>query len=219
MDPQLLGLDFPLDQEFDLIGQPDLAPLPDRWTHASASGHGLPQLSPLAASSRDAAAGTDGSAGPRWQQHAAGADGAAAAVQADPFEAYIVRPPTWADTSSAESCYQPAGGQASASAHAAGGPPPCATNAHMSTVDGSKTAHTVARGPQQAAEAAAGPAGRAPRRRSTETQRGGRGTVSDGTVGHHIDECRAICVIVLPSKRQREAYVQSRVVVTGNLVI
>ncbi len=177
MDAQLLGLDFPFDQELDIIGQPNPATPPEHWTHASASGQGLPQPE-LAASDRDASAGTDGSAGPQWQQHAAGADGAS--VHSDPRQAYplIPSPLTWADASSAESGYQPSGGQASASVHTAGRPPPCADDAHMPTVDDSHTAHMAARRPQQAAEAAAGLAGRAPRRRSTETQRAGRGTVS-----------------------------------------
>jgi len=176
MDAQLLGLDFPLDQELDFIGRPDLATPPEHWTHASASGQGPPQAAHLAASDRDASAGTDGSAGPQWQQHAAGADGAS--VHSDPWQAYIPSPLTWADASSAESSYQPSGGQASASEHTAGRPPPCAEDAHMMTVGDSDAAHVGAPWPQQAAEAAAGPAGRAPRRRSTETQRGGKGTVS-----------------------------------------
>ena len=179
MDPQLLGLSFSLDQELDPTGQPDLCTPPT--THASASGHGLPQPTHFAASGRDgdALAGADGSAGPPWQYRAAGPDGAGAAMHADPCMASGLSPPLRADTSSAAADHQPTGMQASASAHAAGRPPPPrADHAHVLTADGGYAAHAGPRKPQHAAEAAAGPAGRAPRRRSAETQRAGRGTVS-----------------------------------------
>ena len=180
MDPQQLELHPPLNQELDLTDLPDRSNPPDRWTHASAFGQGPPQPTHLAASAwgGDAAAGTDGGTVPGWLQHATGVDGAAAAMYADPCLDRDLSPPTWAGTASASACHRQPGGLVSASAHTAGRPPPCGNHAHALTVGDGDAAHVGPPRPVQAAEAAAGPTGRAPRRRSAETQRGSRGTVS-----------------------------------------
>ena len=205
-DPQQLDLDFLLANDvLDPSALPTLpSPLEQQWTGPSAAQQGPQMPAQLAARppGRHASLSADAVPSAQWQLPSAGAGDLPAAMQADSCMASAFSPSS-ADAPGPQAARE----QASASGRPADIAAPkweldalmMAANTHRAADD------TVQRQQEHNATSDCG-AGRAPRRRTAETPRGGRGTVR--LRGYQPSEGRqlgmqSMSLVILPDGNSR----------------